>query len=511
MFGYQWKTFEIDSCDSTNAYLKQCVINNDAQIGSVLLSKNQTAGRGRMNRTWEAPSGNISMSLVIPAPKNIENIYQINLVAGLSLAKTISYIYNVQTKIKWPNDVLIRGKKIAGILSEYIPEKNLCILGVGINFNSQKEDFTQELFNKITTLKHETQRTLDLKTFLEAFLKQLRVDLNAFMTRGLADLLLEINGRLAFCKENIQLREDEEIYTAKLMGLDHNGLIRVMDKTNHIKSLINAEIVMDEKEKIAKPQNHLLVIDVGNTNMALGLYSGDILLANWRLETKKERTSDELGVFIRELLTFSNFKLEEIKKITISNVVPPLTYTLTEMCRTYFQTEPFFVTHNIKSPINIRLDNPKEIGADRLVNAVAAYSEFKTDLIVIDFGTATTFDYIDCHGSYRGGSICPGIKISSDALFHRASKLPRVEITRPDKVIGANTIDCMQSGLYFGYLGLIDSMVERMQSEIGKPVKVIATGGLANLIAKDSTTITTVDEDLTLKGLKLLYKINKEQ
>lgn len=253
----------------------------------------------------------------------------------------------------------------------------------------------------------------------------------------------------------------------------------------------------------------LLCIDVGNTNMVMGLYDAENLVGNWRLETKKERTADEFGIFIKELLNFSHFKLDMISNIVISNVVPTLTYTLREMCKKYFQIEPFCIDAAVKSPLKINLDQPKEIGADRIVNAVAVFAEYKTDCIIIDFGTATTFDVVTKEGGYEGGIICPGIKISSEALFHRASKLPRVEIIRPEHVIGKNTIECMQAGLFFGYVGMVDSLVERIQEETGKEFTVVATGGLAHVINKGSKTIDHVDDLLTLKGLRFLWKYNQ--
>lgn len=252
----------------------------------------------------------------------------------------------------------------------------------------------------------------------------------------------------------------------------------------------------------------LLVFDVGNSNTVMGIYDGDRLLNHWRLETKKERTADELGVLIKELLSFSKFTVGDIKAIAIANVVPPLSLALMGLCERYFQLSPFMVSPQIKTGLKIALDNPQEIGADRIVNAVAAYHTHKKDLIIIDFGTATTLDVLSHQGEYRGGVICPGIAISAEALFQRTSKLPHVEIAKPTHVVGTNTIACIQSGLYFGYIGMIDSLVERIQKETGKKHHVIATGGLAGLIAKDSTTINEIDDLLTLTGLKLLYTLN---
>lgn len=249
----------------------------------------------------------------------------------------------------------------------------------------------------------------------------------------------------------------------------------------------------------------LMVIDVGNSNSVLGIYNHSELTAHWRLETKKERTADEFGVFVRELLDFHKIAANQISAIVIASVVPTLNHTLMDMCERYFHITPLMIGPDTKSPLTLKIDQPQEIGADRIVNGVAAHKKYKLDCLIIDFGTATTFDYVTSQGEYHGGVICPGINISAEALFHRTSKLPRVEIARPKTVVGKNTITCIQSGLYYGYIGLIDSMVQRIESEVGKKLEIIATGGLANLIAKDSKTIGVVDENLTLTGLKILY------
>jgi len=252
----------------------------------------------------------------------------------------------------------------------------------------------------------------------------------------------------------------------------------------------------------------LLAIDVGNTNTVIGLYEKDKVIHHWRLETKKERTSDEWGLFLKELLAFEKVQLPQISGVAISNVVPPLQRALSEMSRRYFKREPVIVGPDIKIDMPIALDNPAEVGADRIVNAVAAFHRHKTDLIIIDFGTATTFDYVTSKGEYMGGLILPGMTISLEALFDKAAKLPRVEIAKPKRVIGKGTVECIQSGIYFGYIGMIDSIVRKMEAEIGKKTKVIATGGLSKLIADGSETINEIDEFLTLDGLKMIYEWN---
>jgi type III pantothenate kinase len=261
----------------------------------------------------------------------------------------------------------------------------------------------------------------------------------------------------------------------------------------------------------------LLVIDVGNTNTVVGIFEGEKLVESWRVGTAVERTTDEFGILFKELLIFSKVKRQDIDGMIISCVVPPLRPALEGLGRKYFNLEPMIVEPGIRTGMPIHIDNPREVGADRIVNAVAGYQKYKTALIIIDFGTATTFDFVSASGSYEGGVIAPGLVISAEALFREASKLPRVELLWPEKVIGKSTITAMQSGILFGYEGLVDGIVEKMKKEIKslypnepKP-KVIATGGLANLLAKGTRSIEDVDENLTLEGLRIIYWLNKEE
>lgn len=255
----------------------------------------------------------------------------------------------------------------------------------------------------------------------------------------------------------------------------------------------------------------ILVIDIGNTNIVLGVYEGDKLLHNWRLSTSRQSTTDEYGVMIYNLFAMTKLSVADIEGVILSSVVPPIMHTMEMLCKKYLHKAPLIVGPGVKTGLNIRIENPREVGADRIVNAVAAielYGGLKP-LVVVDFGTATTFDVIDVKGNYIGGAIVPGIGISTEALYQRAAKLPRIELTKPKSVIGRNTVHSMQAGIIFGYAGQVDGIVDRISSELGAEPTVIATGGMAELIASESRTIDTTNPLLTLEGLRLIYNRNK--
>ena len=253
----------------------------------------------------------------------------------------------------------------------------------------------------------------------------------------------------------------------------------------------------------------LLAFDVGNTNIVFGLYKNDKLIENWRISTLRTRTEDELAILIGQLFKMKGYTLEDIDNVIISSVVPQVMYSLQHMSKKYCKVEAMVVGLKLKSGINIKYDNPKEVGADRIVNSVAGIKKYGNGLIIVDFGTATTFDAISDKGEYLGGAILPGIKISQDALFRNAAKLTRVELIKPKKVIGKTTVESIQSGIIYGYAGSVEYIVNKMKKEMGYDVKVIATGGLATLIESESEVIDLIDKFLTLDGLNYIYRLNR--
>ena len=254
----------------------------------------------------------------------------------------------------------------------------------------------------------------------------------------------------------------------------------------------------------------LFAVDAGNTHLTLGVYRGSDLVAHWRLKTDPSQSVDGWGVLFRNLFSLADLDIGEISGIIISSVVPQLNASLDETARRYLGTQPLFVTPDIDTGITVKIDNPSEVGADRIVNAVAAFSRYGGPCIVVDFGTAITLDAISSQGEYLGGAICPGIAIASEALFRRTARLPQIELIEPAKVIGSNTVASLQAGLYYGTLGMVDAILDRMIAELGGAAKVVATGGQARVICPASRYIEEIDEHLTLEGLRIIWDKNRD-
>jgi type III pantothenate kinase len=257
----------------------------------------------------------------------------------------------------------------------------------------------------------------------------------------------------------------------------------------------------------------LLAIDVGNTNIVLGVFDGADLVQGWRLQTVRERTSDEIGLLVDGLFARSRIERVQIRGVILGSVVPPLTNTMRDMAQRYFGVPALVVEPGVNTSMPILYENPSEVGADRIVNGIAAYERFGRDavrpMVVLDFGTATTLDAITAKGEYLGGAICPGVQISADALFQRAARLPRIDVRKPSRVIGRTTVGAMESGLFWGYVGMVEGLIRRMSDELGGGALCIATGGLAEVIAPETSLIQHVDPDLTLHGLRLVWERNQ--
>jgi type III pantothenate kinase len=253
----------------------------------------------------------------------------------------------------------------------------------------------------------------------------------------------------------------------------------------------------------------LLCVDIGNTNIVIGIYRGEELLTHWRISTDHNKMPDEYGMLLVSLMAHHDLPMQDIDGVALASVVPPLTDTFVEMLEEYVRVKPLVIGSGTRTGVSVRYDNPHDVGADRVVNAAAAYRLYGGPTCIVDFGTATTFDALSAKGEYLGGAIAPGVRVAAEALFQRTAKLPRIDLQRPPKAVGSNTADAMRSGILFGYVGLVEGMVARFRRELGADMRVIGTGGLARVIAQETPVIEVVDPWLTLKGLRLIYDLNE--
>jgi type III pantothenate kinase len=444
--GYRLEKF--DNLDSTNEEAKRRA-QTGAAPGLIISAQSQSAGRGRQGRTWISPSGGLYFSILLRPTCPAAKAAQLSFVSALAVGEGIATSLRDPERLcfKWPNDVLIGTRKVAGILLESgSGSKTLewLVVGIGINIESHPENMNYPA----TCLIHETGTACDpaqvLGNVVHAFDKWCRI-------------------------------WEGEGYAAE--------------------SIEGAMI---------------LAIDSGNTNVVFAVQNGNDVQSQWRAATVAERTADEYMVWLTQLMNLDGVDPNDIDGAIIASVVPQAVFNQRSLCRRYFNTTPLVVGDpNVDLGISVKVDRPNEVGADRLVNAVAAHATYGEAVIVIDFGTATTFDVVDDDGSYLGGVISPGVNLSLEALHTAAAQLPRVAIARPARVIGKATVPAMTSGIYWGYVGLIEGLVARIQEEFGKPMMVIATGGLSTVFSNGTNVIDKIDPDLTIRGLFEIYRRNR--
>ena len=516
----------LDSTNRRAALLAQ----EGALEGTVVVADQQTQGRGRLGRTWSSPAGlNLYFSVVLRPVIPPSAAAQLTLLASLALAQTVVHAGAESVEIKWPNDLLLDGRKLAGILTEMRTDSyriQYVIVGIGVNIHGNGDVFPVELRDKAITLagflRHKTTKAdrIERPWFLANALAQMAYWYARFQQEGFAALRQDWLDFSQICGRQVHVnlasvpslvgtvgswRKSPDSFVGQALSLDADGFLLVQRADSTVTRVLAGDVtILSGDQEIM-----LLVVDIGNTNIVLGVYQGSKLLRHWRIATRVEQTGDEYGILVANLFQLAGISLDRVKFAIIASVVLPIQSALVRMFKRDLGILPLLVGPGIKTGMPIRCDNPREVGADRIVNAVAAFEQVKQAVVVVDFGTAITFDLVSDKGEYLGGAIAPGLGLATNALYEKTAQLPSIDLARPRTVIGRNTVAAMQSGLYWGYVGLVDGLIVRMIEESTfDSVRVIATGGLARLIAGESERIELVDEYLTLTGLQLLYERN---
>jgi type III pantothenate kinase len=501
-----------DEVTSTNDVARDELLAG-APSGSIYRAERQTAGRGRHGNSWHSAAGNLLMSVVLRPRLVPERVPLVTLAAAVAARDVLSR-HGVHCGLKWPNDLMVGGRKLGGILTEGVFEGGTLVgvvVGVGVNVALDVASLEPPLCDTAASFAALGQPLPALDGLAREMARAL-VSQVAVLEEGMSDRLLA-----SWKHDNVTLGEPVEyeqggrVRHGRAVDLDTFGALVVDEDDGPRRTVQSGEVRMLRQPRLTEAREGLLlVVDVGNTNTVIGVYEGDRLKAHWRLQSHRDISADEHGLMMHQLLAVDGLSPRDVAHVILACVVPPMVSRLETMVRRFFKLTPMVVGPGIRTGMPILYENPREVGADRVVNAVAAYERHRGGLIVVDFGTATTFDAVSPQGEYLGGVIAPGMAISADALFRRAARLPRVDFVRPERVVGRNTVASMQAGLIYGYVGLVKEIVARMKRELSFPTRVFATGGLSSLIAPEAEVIDEVDEHLTLEGLRILFERNRD-
>ena len=495
--------------DSTNALAVRLLAGNKPPPhGTLVVAEQQTAGRGRLGRKWiSAPCLGLYFTVIIrpEIPSSLGPL--MTLAAAVAAHESIERVTGLDVDIKWPNDLLVGNKKVCGILCELQAELDrVSSIAMGIGINVNQLEFPDEIAPIATSLSMASGRRQSRIELLLDFLATFERLYLRFLSVGAPVVTYAWTRASSFASgRRLEVQDGMRRIGWGDRGIGVAGRFAAPASGRECRSCVQwrCDFLGIRFSGSREGAGVLLAIDVGNTNTALGVYRDDRLIRNWRLSTERNRTVDEYGVLLRTLFSLDKLDVKAVRSVIVASVVPPLDWKVAEMVQRYFSLKAVFVTPD-NAGIPILYDDPREVGADRIADAVAVLDRYSAPAIVVDLGTATTFNAITRKGEYQGGLIAPGIELSAATLIERAAKLPRIDIGRPRTLIGQSTAESMQSGFFWGYVSLVDGIVGRMIEELGEDTVVIATGGMARFIDGESKFITKIDENLTLDGLFLV-------